>query len=66
MKPECKDAVEDLIEQVEGAGYRDRIGHPLENNVAFKKAKAVAGKDVRSIEPQSFENGESREDAPRH
>lgn len=28
-----------LIEQVEGAGYRDRHGHPIENNVAYRALK---------------------------
>lgn len=67
MKPECKDTIEELVSQVEGAGYRDRIGHPLENNVAFRKAKRLAEEPAdRPSEKASFEDDPLREDAPRH
>ncbi len=31
----------DLIAQIEGAEYRDKHGHPLENNTAFQALKAA-------------------------
>lgn len=30
----------DLVGQVEGADYRDKLGHPLENNAAWLALKA--------------------------
>ena len=34
-------AARDLIDQVEGSGYRDKHGHPLENNEAFIELKSL-------------------------
>lgn len=39
-----RDALEvlrDLVQQIRGSEYRDRLGHPLENNVAFLEAVAL-------------------------
>lgn len=33
----------DLIRQIEGQGYRDKHGHPIENNVAFKALRDATG-----------------------
>ena len=34
-------AVRDLIQQIEGSDYRDKHGHPLENNEAFIELKSL-------------------------
>jgi hypothetical protein len=44
MAPVDDDALEALsalVAQILGSGYRDRHGHPLENNLAFRDAIAV-------------------------
>jgi hypothetical protein len=34
-------ALRDLVQQVDIGEYRDQLGHPLHNNLAFLKAQAV-------------------------
>lgn len=32
-----------FIDQIEGSGYRDKHGHPIENNVAYKALRDAVG-----------------------
>lgn len=55
----------DLVGQLRDAGYRDRYGHPVENNVAYQAAVRVLT-DRPKAEVRSFQPAQVREDGSRH
>lgn len=59
------DVLADLVGQLRDAGYRDRYGHPVENNAAYRAAIQVLADGPRG-EARSFHPFEVREDGSRH